>query len=140
MIECISTALDNEENQENDDYKEFLVDLLTKKRFPNKISKSSNIKEYAAMLFTDKRKRRRNQKQVCETFAAWSWSNIAALYNEFLNLENNNENKSLPDAIDEMFENNNDVGDALCVIIEFCRNPYNFWAKKIKDSMAGTGT
>eukprot|EP01083_Nonionella_stella_P192896 712800_1 len=90
------------------------------------------------MLFNDKRRRKRNQKQMCETLGMWSWSKIAALYDEFNKLPENN--KLFTDIIDEMFESNQDVGDALCVIVEFCVNPYDYWSKKIKDSMSGTGT
>ncbi len=39
-----------------------------------------------------------------------------------------------------MFESNKDLGDALCVIVEFCAYPYDYWSRKINDALKGIGT
>ncbi len=46
----------------------------------------------------------------------------------------------MTDIIKDVFADNTDVRDALCVIVGFCSNPYEFWSQKIKDSMSGIGT
>ncbi len=85
MIDCICTELDVEseysEEGNNEDYKDFLMQLLAADRFENKKVSPSNISSYAKMLFNDKQnKRKRNQKQMCETLGVWSWAKIGALH------------------------------------------------------------
>eukprot|EP01084_Bolivina_argentea_P034342 63559_1 len=137
MIDCIAAELDDI-YENNEDYKEFLTGLLNGDRYRNNNVNISNVTKYAEMLFNDKRRRTKNQKQMCETLGVWSWSKIAALYEEFNKLTDNK--KSFVDIIEEMFESNQDLCDALCVIVEFSANPYHYWCKKIKDSMSGMST
>jgi len=71
-----------------------------------------------------------------EVFTERSWPHIACLANKF---ESVSHKWTLEGAIKEGFGNSND-GKALLTIEEFCRQPYDFWAKKLRDAMSGFTT
>jgi len=43
-------------------------------------------------------------------------------------------------AIEHRFGDGSDTAKALCTIANFCQQPYDYWAKKLKAAMKGMGT
>jgi len=72
-----------------------------------------------------------------EIFTERSWPHIGALVAEFQSVS---QDFTLDGAISREFGDSSDTTKALRVITEFCSQPYDFWAKKLRDAMKGIGT
>jgi len=77
------------------------------------------------------------KSKFVEVFTERSWPHIGALVGEFQQMS---KKWTLEAAICHAFGDSSDTAKALRVISEFCAQPYDFWAKKIRDSMKGVGT
>jgi len=77
------------------------------------------------------------EAKFVEIFTERSWPHIRALVGEFQKIS---KKWTLDGAICHEFGESSNTVRALRVIIEFCNDPYDFWAKKLRDAMKGFGT
>merc|ERR1712156_640072 len=71
-----------------------------------------------------------------EVFSTRSWVQIATISGIFQDIA---KKYTLQGAIDKAF-GDGDTGNALLTILEFCTQPYDFWAKKLVTALKGAGT
>jgi hypothetical protein len=72
-----------------------------------------------------------------EVFTERSWSHLGAVVGEFQTISGKH---TMEYAISKAFSDSSNTTKALRVISEFCFQPYDFWAKKLRDAMKGAGT
>lgn len=76
------------------------------------------------------------EAKFVEIFTERSWPHIRALIGAF---ENVSKKWTLDGAICHEFGESSNTVKALRVIIEFSTDPYDFWAKRLRDAMKGLG-
>jgi hypothetical protein len=72
-----------------------------------------------------------------EVFTERSWAHIGAVVGEFQKIS---DKWTMEKAISHEFGNSSNTTKALQVMAEFCAQPYDFWAKRLRDAMKGLGT
>jgi hypothetical protein len=72
-----------------------------------------------------------------EIFTERSWAHIGAVVGEFQGIS---EKWTMDAAIGHEFGDSSNTTKALRVMAEFCFQPYDFWAKKLREAMKGLGT
>jgi hypothetical protein len=77
------------------------------------------------------------EAKFVEIFTERSWPHIRALVGVFQNVS---EKWTLDGAICHEFGESSNTVKALRLLIEFCTDPYDFWAKRLRDSLKGIGT
>jgi len=77
------------------------------------------------------------EAKFVEVFTERSWPHIRALIGAF---ETVSKKWTLDGAICHEFGESSNTVRALRVLIEFSTDPYDFWAKRLRDSMKGLGT
>jgi len=77
------------------------------------------------------------ERRFIEIFTERSWPHIRALVSEFPNVS---KKWTLEGAVGQQFGETSNTTQALRTIIEFSTQPYDFWAKKLRDAMKGFGT
>jgi len=77
------------------------------------------------------------ESKFVEIFTERSWPHIRALVGEFQNVS---KKWTLDGALCHEFGESSNTVKALRTIIEFCTDPYDFWAKRLRDAMKGFGT
>jgi hypothetical protein len=71
-----------------------------------------------------------------EVFTERSWAHVGAVVGEFQKIS---DQYTMEAAIRKEFGSSNTT-KALQVMAEFCAQPYDFWAKRLRDAMKGLGT
>jgi len=77
------------------------------------------------------------ERKFLEIFTERSWPHIRALASDFQNVS---KKWTLEGAIGQQFGETSNTTQALRVIVEFSNQPYDFWAKKLRDAMKGFAT
>lgn len=77
------------------------------------------------------------EAKFVEIFTERNWPHIRALVGEFQKVS---KKWTLDGAICHEFGESSNTVRALRVLIEFCTDPYDFWAKKMQQAMKGMGT
>jgi hypothetical protein len=77
------------------------------------------------------------ERKFLEIFTERSWPHIRSLQNEFQNIS---KKWTLEGAVDQQFGQTSNIAQALRFIIEFSIQPYDFWAKRLRDAMKGITT
>jgi len=72
-----------------------------------------------------------------EIFTERSWSHLGAVVGEFQKIS---EKWTMETAISHEFGDSSNTTKALQVMAEFCAQPYDFWARRLRDAMKGLGT
>jgi hypothetical protein len=101
----------------------------------NKQQVETDAEELNRMLLSAKEKEAKTK--FVEIFTERSWNHIASIADIF---EKISKKYTLQAAIEHRFGDGSDTAHALCIIANFCQQPYDFWAKKLKASMKGLGT
>jgi len=118
-------------------FEELLVAILEGSRGPNgppdEDAAQEDAEELNRLLRDDKKEAK---AKFVEVFSTRSWVQIRAISAVFQDIA---KKYTLTGAIDEAF-GDGDTGKALLTINEFSCQPYDYWAKKLKDAMKGMGT
>jgi hypothetical protein len=101
----------------------------------NKQNVENDAEELNRMLMYEKEKEAKTK--FVEIFSERSWSHISAIANIFDKIS---KKYTLQNAITHRFGDGSDTAHALCLITNFCQQPYDVWAKKMVASMKGMGT
>jgi len=72
-----------------------------------------------------------------EVFTQRSWTHVGAVVNEFHKIS---KESTIEAAIHSEFGERSGTTKSLEVIAEFCSQPYDFWAKKLRDALTGIDT
>ena len=123
----------------SNNFQTLILTLLKAKRPGNKKPDESEVKQDAEDLnrsiMQDKTKQAK--AKFIDVYTSRSWAHIGAISDVFQRLS---KKYTLQNAIKKTFGDGSDTSKALRVITDFCSEPYDFWAQKLRVSMKGLGT
>lgn len=123
----------------NNTYQTLMLNILKCNRPPNTVVNEKSAREDAELLnrMLSASKESDAKAKFVEVLSERSWVQIRAIANMFQEVS---KKYTLIAAINKAFGNGSDTAKALVVIVEFCVQPYDFFAKLLFDSMEGMGT
>merc|ERR1712083_382212 len=120
-------------------FQSLMMAILDAQRPPNAEPNAQQVHQGAEMLnrVIAQEKKSDSKTKFVEVFTQRSWAHIAALSAAFADVS---KKYTLEAAIKKTFGDGSDTSQALRVIARFCSSPYDYWAKKLRESMKGLGT
>jgi len=119
-------------------FQKLLLKILQCKRPQNVMPNNEQVQSDAEELYRMLSAKEGEAKDFfITTFTERSWQHIAAIADRF---ESVSKKYTLHQAIKERFGYESNTAVALSTIAEFSQQPYDFWAKKVLESVKGVGT